>query len=235
MVASLYHKRALTVLLYILLPLLPRPSSVLSVHSNAGDTQRQAMFSVLAVLLAAVPTAQHAAVDRWGLDAVRIRIYPKQQPSTPDPGRGYLLPPVPTTAATPASNIAVTVAQGTGYVTVTRLSDSTVLFQQRMPVATGTVRPDGTMAINATFAVMPAGSSSLRFFGGGCRCGGGFTPADNDEGGAMINTGDASHGRSDLHFGVPIGLAKGQSERISERALGMAGHLWHLHVLAVFC
>ena len=36
-----------------------------------------------------------------------------------------------------------------------------------------------------------------------------FTPADGHGGGAMINTGDASHGTADLHFGVPIGLAPG--------------------------
>ena len=97
-----------------------------------------------------------------------------------------------------------------GGLRISRLSDNATLLLYDNPITVGTTYPDGTAAINATLAVGNRGpAETLRFFGGGCRCGGGYRVQDHAGGGAMVNPGDPSHGRADLHFGVPIGMAKG--------------------------
>jgi hypothetical protein len=189
-------------------------------------------LAVLTAIAAAPFTEQqqqHTAVDPWGNDAVRIRLYPRGAPTTPDDALGYLLPSPagasPHHAATSSSNIKVAVSASTEFITVSR-DDGEVLLTQTTPLTSGEPRPDGTMGINGSLAVL-AGKPDLRFFGGGCRCGGGYTPEDGHGGGAMINTGDTSHGAADLHFGVPIGLAPGPTPGgIGSQCGAMNGMPW---------
>jgi len=160
---------------------------------------------------------QQVHVQPYGANAIRVRIWPAG--ATPSlTNAGYLLPPPASAdpgawlggaagARTASGNIEAVATPG-GFA-IRRVSDNATLLAQRSPLAVGDASADGRAPMNISLSVGTTPSAALRFFGGGCRCGGGFTPADGHDGGGMLNAGrNGSKGASaDLHFGVPIGLA----------------------------
>jgi alpha-glucosidase (family GH31 glycosyl hydrolase) len=128
------------------------------------------------------------------------------------------------------NNLEATVAADTGFITMKRISDGAVLLAQTtlLEVGPNVGYHDGSRAMNGTFTIMDQRVD--RVFGGGCKCGGGYSSRrphhhqgqnHNDSSrrrrrrrrhhygaGAMLNTGDFMHGKGDLHWGVPIGMAK---------------------------
>lgn len=201
-----------------------------------------AAVTVLPLACAATPrpTAEphHAArlqvvhAQPYGINAVRVRLFAQQPTAHQLANPGYLLPDPAVdreyatagrrlytsgeTASTVSSgNIEASLTASQG-VRVRRISDGKTLLAQEAPISAGTTGVDGRSQLNASLRV-EIDAAQLRFYGGGCKCGGGFNRQDGHDGGAMLNGGRT--GSEDLHFGVPIGRAA------SPRIPGLTGGL----------
>lgn len=201
-----------------------------------------AAVTVLPLACAATPrpTAEphHAArlqvvhAQPYGINAVRVRLFAQQPTAHQLANPGYLLPDPAVdreyatagrrlytsgeTASTVSSgNIEASLTASQG-VRVRRISDGKTLLAQEAPISAGTTGVDGRAQLNASLRV-EIDAAQLRFYGGGCKCGGGFNRQDGHDGGAMLNGGRT--GSEDLHFGVPIGRAA------SPRIPGLTGGL----------
>lgn len=146
--------------------------------------------------------------------AVRVRLF-AQQPTAAALSDllGYLLPPhtsvndapndvaAPPTdpggawlrsgAAVSSGSIEVVASGGSGF-TVRRVSGGAALLTARVgALAAGAPGADGRAQLNTTLGVGAAAGvgAMLRFYGGGCHCGGGFNHADGHDGGDMLNPG----------------------------------------------
>ena len=164
----------------------------------------------------------------YGTNALRVRLFPRQPTARDLANPGYLLPAPAASAAEGRSdedaafaagkllspeqygntvtsgNLEVSLSTSEG-VTLRRISDGqTLLTQATGPLSTSTLGADGRAQLNASLHV-GINSTQLRFYGGGCKCGGGFNRQDGHDGGAMLNAGRT--GSEDLFFGVPIGRA----------------------------
>ena len=164
-------------------------------------------MALLPLLLLAHTTAssQVLHVMPYGTNAVRVRMFAQQPTVAALSSVGYLLP-APAAADDPgranessradqdgawlrygvvvaSGNIEV-VSSGAGGFTVRRISDgATLLMAQSGALSAGTPSSDGRAQLNATLGV--ATSTGLRFYGGGCRCGGGYNQHDGHDGGDM--------------------------------------------------
>ena len=183
------------------------------------------MAPLLLLLLLSLAGARTVAsshllhVAPYGDNAVRVRLFAHQPTAVALSNPGYLLPaPAAASESPPAdrggawlrSGVAVSsgnievVSSGAGGFTVRRISDGAPLLSaQSGALAAGTPSADGRAQLNASLGV--AIGAGLRFYGGGCRCGGGYNRADGHDGGDMTNPG--RNASADLSFGVPIGLA----------------------------
>lgn len=174
----------------------------------------------------AAASSQLLHVSPYGANAVRVRMFAQQPAAGALSNPGFLLPApdaaaaagdssdesppadpdgawLHSGAAVSSGNIEV-VSSAAGGFTVRRVSDGAALLTaQAGALAAGAPGADGRAQLNATLGVAVGGG--LRFYGGGCRCGGGFNQADGHDGGDMTNPG--RNASADLSFGVPIGLA----------------------------
>lgn len=198
-----------------------------------------ALLLLLSLGTRTAASSQLLHVAPYGANAVRVRMFAQQPTVAALSNPGYLLPPPAaddlataraSVLAPPAdqdgawlrSGVAVAsgnievVLSGAGGFTVRRISDGATLLTARSgALAAGTPSADGRAQLNATLGV--ATGTGLRFYGGGCRCGGGYNQHDGHDGGDMTNPG--RNASADLSFGVPIGLAP------SPQIPGMTGGL----------
>lgn len=168
-------------------------------------------------------TRQVVHAQPYGTNAVRVRLFAQYPTERQLAIRGYLLPapaaergsgedaaagkvlcPERSGTTVTSGNIEVSLSASEG-VTLRRVSDGQTLLAQAGPISASALGADGRAQLNASLRVEATNRTQLRFFGGGCKCGGGFNREDGHDGGAMINTGRT--GSEDLVFGVPIGRA----------------------------
>eukprot|EP01052_Picozoa_sp_SAG31_P039426 SAG31_NODE_5468_length_2521_cov_8.738233_2_plen_229_part_00 len=150
---------------------------------------------------------QTVHVQPWGANAVRLQVFPGKQLGNIS-SLGYLQH-APRVAATTEdgnrSNIHATV-DANGLITVTRPSDgATLLSQTAIGELRGTAGAAGRGALS--MALQVAGTHHHRFYGGGCRCGGGLAFGNGAGGGRMLNAGrnGTANTSRDLHWGALLG------------------------------
>eukprot|EP00039_Didymoeca_costata_P015016 m.248838 g.248838 ORF g.248838 m.248838 type:complete len:486 (+) comp16137_c1_seq3:133-1590(+) len=150
-------------------------------------------MNLVGVVLVSLAVANESPSDqvttrRWGQNAMRVTVTPKG--TIPPATDVYLKPPTPYNSK---SNIEVQTSGG--KFDIIRASDSEKLLS--------------LSSMNSNGAELDVSPSIGRFFGGGCKCGGGYSPIHTNEKGpgAMLNTGDPSFGKHGVKFGVPFGHA----------------------------